>query len=69
MKDKNIVEERMKQFNEDIKHWENYDFVVVNEDLEKCYKEIIGFISERLNNKDSNYDKNNILNHVKKLRI
>ena len=69
MKDKNIVEERMKQFNEDIKQWENYDFVVINEDLEKCYKEIIGFISERLNNKDSNYDKNNILNHVKKLRI
>ena len=69
MKDKNIVEERMKQFNEDIEHWENYDFVVVNEDLEKCYKEIIGFINERLNNIDSNYDKNNILNHIKKLRI
>ena len=69
MKDKNIVEERMKQFNEDIKHWENYDFVVVNEDLEKCYKEIIGFINKRMNNVDSNYDKKNILNHIKKLRI
>ena len=69
MKDKNIVEERMKQFNEDIKHWENYDFVVVNEDLEKCYKEIIGFINERVNNVDSNYDKKSILNHIKKLRI
>ena len=69
MKDKNIVEERMKQFNEDIKHWENYDFVVVNEDLEKCYKEIIGFINERVNNLDSNYDKKKILNHIKKLRI
>ena len=69
MKDKNIVEERMKQFNEDIEHWENYDFVVVNEDLEKCYKEIIEFINERIKNKDSKYDKNNILNHIKKLRI
>ena len=69
MKDKNIVEERMKQFNEDIKHWENYDFVVVNEDLEKCYKEIIGFINERVNNVDSNYNKKSILNHIKKLRI
>ena len=69
MKDKNIVEERMKQFNEDIKHWENYDFVVVNEDLEKCYKEIIGFINERVNNLDSNYHKKRILNHIKKLRI
>ena len=69
MKDKNIVEERMKQFNEDIEHWENYDFVVINEDLEKCYKEIIGFINEIINNINSNYDKNNILNHIQKLRI
>ena len=69
MKDKNIVEERMKQFNEDIKQWENYDFVVINDDLEKCYNEIIRFINEKIKNLDSNYDKNNILNHIKKLRI
>ena len=69
MKDKNIVEERMKQFNEDIKKWEEYDFVVINDDLEKCYKEIIGFINKRINNIDIKYDKNNILNHIKKLRI
>ncbi len=69
MKDKNIVEERMKQFNEDIKKWEGYDFVVINDDLEKCYKEIIGFIDKRTNNIGSSYDKNNILNHIKKLRI
>ena len=67
MKDKNIVEERMNQFNEDIKQWKNYDFVVVNEDLEKCYKEIIGFISGKINNIKINYDKNYILNHIKKL--
>ena len=69
MKDKNIVEERMKQFNEDIKQWENYDFVVINDDLENCYNEIIRFINEKIKNLDSNYDKNNILNHIKKLRI
>ena len=68
MKDKNIVEKRMKQFNEDIKQWENYDFVVINDDLEKCYNEIIRFINEKIKNLDSNYDKNNILNHIKKLR-
>ena len=68
MRDKNIVEERMKQFNEDIKQWENYDFVVINDDLEKCYNEIIRFINEKIKNLDSNYDKNNILNHIKKLR-
>ncbi len=68
MKDKNIVEERMKQFNEDIKQWGNYDFVIINDDLEKCYNEIIRFINEKIKNLDSNYDKNNILNHIKKLR-
>ena len=69
MKDKNIVEERMKQFNEDINQWENYDFVVINDDLEKCYNEIIRFINKKIKNLDSNYDKNNILNHIKKLKI
>jgi len=67
MQDKNIVEERMKQFNEDIKKWESYDFVVINDDLEKCYKEIISFINKKINNLDINYDKNNIFNHIKKL--
>jgi len=69
MKDKNIVEERMKQFQEDIEHWENYDFVVINDEIEKCYNEIIKFINKKIKNLNSNYDKNVILNHLKKLRI
>ena len=36
MKDKLIVEERMKQFSRDVLHWINYDYVIVNEDLEKA---------------------------------
>ena len=35
MKDKNIVEERMKQFKKIFLHWENYDFVVINDELRK----------------------------------
>ena len=34
MKDKLIVEERMKQFERDVLHWINYDYVVINDDLE-----------------------------------
>ncbi len=67
MKDKNIVEERMKQFKEDINHWENYDFVVINDDLDKCYREIIKFLKNKIINADYTYDKNNIQNHIKKL--
>ena len=69
MKDKNIVEERMKQFNEDIEHWENYDFVVINDELNKCYHEIIRLINKKKENSDNNYDKNKILNHIKNLRV
>ena len=68
MKDKNIVDERMKQFNKDIEHWEDYDFVVINDDLEKCYDEIIKFIDSKIKNLDIDYNKNNILDHIKKLR-
>tara|TARA_Y100000741_G_scaffold9421_1_gene7803 strand:- start:376 stop:1008 length:633 start_codon:yes stop_codon:yes gene_type:complete len=69
MKDKNIVEERMNQFNEDITHWENYDFVVINDNLEKCYEEIIRLINKKKDNSNSNYDKNKILDHINKLKI
>ena len=44
MKDKLIVNERMKKFNNDVLHWKNYDYVVINDDLEECCKEIIKYI-------------------------
>mgnify|MGYP001258509631 CR=1 FL=1 len=68
MKDKNIVEERMNQFNEDINQWKNYNFVVINDDIERCCKEIIGFIYKKIENPDCSYDKKNILRHIEKLR-
>ena len=60
MKDKLIVEERMKQFDKDILHWRDYDYVVVNDNLKNCYKKIISFIDSEINNKKNEYDKNEI---------
>ena len=60
MKDKLIVEERMKQFNKDILHWRDYDYVVVNDNLKNCYKKIISFIDSEINNKENEYDKDKI---------
>ena len=68
MKDKNIVEERMNQFNKDINHWKNYDFVVINDNLDTCYKEIIKLINKKKERSDYSYDKKNIQNHILKLR-
>ena len=55
--DEKIAKERMTQFNEDVLHWKDYDFVVINDDLENCYKKIIEFIKSTDYKKDSNYQR------------
>ncbi len=55
--DEKIAKERMTQFNEDVLHWKDYDFVVINDDLVSCYKKIIRFIESGDNKIDSNYRK------------
>ena len=67
MKDKLIVDERMREFNKDILHWKNYDYVVINDDLEKCYKQISNLINSEINKTDKNYDPNLIREHINKL--
>ena len=67
MKDKLIVEERMKQFDKDVLHWKKYNYIVVNDDLKKCYNEIISILDSEINDKKTKYDKIFIENHIKKL--
>ena len=69
LKDEKIVNERMKQFEKDLQQWKNYDYVVINDDLERCYNEITSIINDNLNNKKVNYDFKNIENHIKKLLV
>ena len=64
MKDKLIVEERMKEFSRDVLHWINYDYVVVNDDLEECYGKINNLIEAEINNGSKDYDKDYIRKHV-----
>ena len=68
MKDKLIASERMKDFYKDVKHWTNYDRVIVNDDLEKCYNEISEVIDNFLITKTIKpFDRILIENHIKKL--
>ena len=67
MKDKLIAEERMKQFGRDVLHWINYDYVVVNDNLEKCYSKIFKLIHAEINDESKDYDSEYIRQHVKKL--
>ena len=67
MKDKLIVEERMKEFSRDVLHWINYDYVIVNDDLNECYSKIGNLIDAEINNGSKDYDKEYIRKHVDKL--
>jgi len=67
MKDKLIAEERMKQFERDVLHWINYNYVVINDDLNSCYDKIQNLIKAEMNNGSKDYDLEYIRSHVDKL--
>ena len=67
MKDKLIAEERMKQFERDVLHWINYDYVVINDDIKKCFSKIKNLIEAEINNGSKDYDLNYVRDHVEKL--
>ena len=67
MKDKLIAEERMKQFERDVLHWINYDYVVINDNLEKCFSKIYNLIEAEINGGSKDYDLEYIRSHVSKL--
>tara|TARA_B100001057_G_C22509727_1_gene817384 strand:+ start:118 stop:753 length:636 start_codon:yes stop_codon:yes gene_type:complete len=68
MKDKLIASERMKDFYNDMKHWVDYDFVVINDDLNKCFEEISKLIKDSITGLEKiDYNKPIIEQHIKKL--
>ena len=48
---KKEIEKRYKSFDDDIKHWVDYDYIVINNNLETCFKQIENII---LLNKNKN---------------
>ena len=67
MKDKLIASQRMKQFDKDVLHWKNYDYVVINRNLDKCYKKILNLINSNKYRLNLRYNKKIIQEHIKKL--
>ena len=67
MKDKLIADERMKQFDRDVLHWINYDYVVVNDKLDDCFFKIQKLIEAEINNGSKDYDKEFIKKHIESL--
>ena len=67
MKDKIIVAERMKQFERDVLHWINYDYVIINDQLDLCFEKINNLIKAEISNSSKDYDLEFIRNHINKL--
>ena len=63
-KNMKTVKKRMKEFKKDLVRWKEYDYVVINDNLNLCYKNIMSKIKKK--NKIS-FDRNFISNHVKRL--
>ena len=55
--DKEIAVERMKIFKEELSHWPEYDYVVINNDLQICYKKILEII--KMKEKGQKFDHKN----------
>ena len=66
-KDKKIALERMRQFKTDVMHWKDYDFTVINDKIEKCYKQIINFINKKNEKSILKINKKIIKNHIQNL--
>ncbi len=62
-KNMKTVKKRMKEFKKDLSRWKEYDFVVINDDLNLCYKKIMRAITF----KNKLFDREFIQQHVKKL--
>ena len=50
------VERRFKGFDNDILHWEDYDYIIINENLENCYKQIESIIFKNKSNQSFSYN-------------
>ena len=67
MKDKLILKERMSQFKNDVLHWKKYVYVVINNDLEKCYQGIMSIIDCKKKGKKFLFDQNKIKETISEL--
>tara|TARA_B100000989_G_scaffold284193_1_gene250765 strand:+ start:247 stop:873 length:627 start_codon:yes stop_codon:yes gene_type:complete len=66
-KNMKTVKKRMKEFKKDLSKWKEYDFIVINDNLKKCYDKIMQVIKNK--NKKNLFDYQFIKNHVKNLEF
>ena len=64
---KKIIEQRMKKFNEEVSHWNEYNYVVVNDDLDICYTNILNIINSEKKGISMKQNGNEIIEKIQQL--
>ena len=62
-----LIEKRMNKFNEEVSHWNEYNYVVINDDLNMCYEKILSIIISEKKGVSQKQNLNEIGNKVKEL--
>ena len=64
-----LIEKRMNKFNEEVSHWKEYNYVVVNDNLEICYNNILKIMLSEINGKSIKQNIIDIEKRIKKLIV
>ena len=62
-----IIERRMNKFNEELSHWTEYNYVVINDDLDICYNKILDIIMSEKRGITQRQNTNEIAKKIKEL--
>ena len=63
----NLIEKRMNKFNEETSHWNEYNYVFVNDDLDTCYEKLLNVIKSEKKGIRHNQDKIKIEKKIEEL--
>ena len=62
-----LIEKRMNKFNEEVSHWHEYNYVVINDDLNICYEKILNIIISEKKGIKQKQDFNKIKEKIEEL--
>ena len=62
-----LIKKRMNKFHEEISHWNEYSYVVVNDDLDICYEKILKIIMSEKKGMSQKQNLNEIEKKIKEL--
>ncbi len=62
-----LIRKRMSKFNEETSHWNEYNYVFVNDDLDTCYEKLLNVIKSEKKGIRHNQDKKKIEKKIKGL--